>query len=139
LRVYLPDTNIISLLIRRHPPVDSRFRAERRARSRFILCPVAEYETRRGLIRKKATAVQARFEEIIERFAYTEFQRNTWNRASGLWAFSRDVGMPLPDADILVAAQALELDAVVVTDNESHFRVFEPLGLKVENWTKPEE
>lgn len=42
--------------------------------------------------------------------------------------------MVISDADVLIAAQAIELEAVLVTDNEKHFEVFKPLGLTVENW-----
>jgi predicted nucleic acid-binding protein len=49
-------------------------------------------------------------------------------------AKTRVVGAPIADADLLIAAQALQLRVALVTDNEKHFEVFKPLGLVVENW-----
>ena len=43
-------------------------------------------------------------------------------------------GKPLDDADLFIAAFALEQDAVLVTDNEKHFRRI--TGLKVKNWLR---
>jgi tRNA(fMet)-specific endonuclease VapC len=42
----------------------------------------------------------------------------------------------LPDADILIAAHAIELDATLVTDNVRHFEVFLSQGLRAENWVE---
>jgi tRNA(fMet)-specific endonuclease VapC len=44
----------------------------------------------------------------------------------------RAQGLLLPDADILVAATALEHDALLVTGNKRHFDRFP--GLRVETW-----
>jgi tRNA(fMet)-specific endonuclease VapC len=44
----------------------------------------------------------------------------------------RSQGLLLPDADILIAASALEKASVLVTGNTKHFERFP--GLHVENW-----
>ncbi len=46
-------------------------------------------------------------------------------------------GKPLDDADLFIAAFALEQDAVLVTDNQKHFRRL--ADLKVENWLRETE
>jgi tRNA(fMet)-specific endonuclease VapC len=43
-------------------------------------------------------------------------------------------GNVINDADLFIAAGALENDMVLVTNNEKHFNRIK--GLKVENWTK---
>lgn len=50
--------------------------------------------------------------------------------------YTRKQGDPIPDADLLIAAQALRLNAVLVTNNERHFSPFAALGLRIEDWTK---
>ena len=70
----------------------------------------------------------------MSKMAYIPFGRSTWSKAAELWAHSRTAGAPIADADILIAAQAVELEATLVTDNEKHFEVNKPLGLMVENW-----
>ena len=44
-----------------------------------------------------------------------------------------DQGLPLDDFDLVIAACALTLNLVLVTNNEKHFKRVE--GLKLENWT----
>jgi len=43
-------------------------------------------------------------------------------------------GMPLPDADILIAATAITHGAMLITGNATHFARF--TGLKVQDWTR---
>jgi predicted nucleic acid-binding protein len=73
---------------------------------------------------------------IIATLDYCPFDRQVWLRAADLWAELRRRGVPLQDADILIAAQALELGAVLATNNERHFSPFVPFGLRIEDWTK---
>jgi tRNA(fMet)-specific endonuclease VapC len=100
----------------------------------MILSPVVEFEVRRGLSHLKLTNTEKQFDVAMTRFKYSPFVRDTWLRAAELWAHTRRSGRVVSDADILIAAQAIELEAVLVTDNEKHFEVFKPFGLIVENW-----
>jgi tRNA(fMet)-specific endonuclease VapC len=134
LTLYLPDTNVVSLMMRRDAGTNLMARQALDAGGDLILSPLVEYEVRRGLIRKRATVLTERFEELVREFVYLPLGRLAWIRAAELWAYSRDVGAPIPDADTLIAAHAVELDAVLVTDNTRHFEVFEPRGLRLENW-----
>ena len=68
---------------------------------------------------------------------YVAFERDAWRKAAELWAHSRKAEAPIADSDILIAAHAITLDAILITANERHFRPFEPAGLRVENWTQP--
>ena len=54
------------------------------------------------------------------------------NLAARLYAQLRRAGTPINDADILIAAIALENDCVLVTNNVRHFNRIS--GLTVENW-----
>jgi len=135
-RSRLPDTNIISRLLRHDHTVHANLQRIVGAGSDVILSPVVEYESRRGFLRKQATAMEARFERLTGQFVYRAFDRSVWVRASAFWAALRTQGMPLPDADILIAAHAFELDSVLVTNNERHFAPFVAMGLQIEDWTK---
>jgi len=42
---YLLDTNVISLLVRKMPQVDARFRNELRSGSEFLLSALVDYES----------------------------------------------------------------------------------------------
>ena len=43
------------------------------------------------------------------------------DRAGDLWAFARQHGHPHGDADLIIAATALESQRVLVTGNSDHF------------------
>jgi predicted nucleic acid-binding protein len=135
--LYSPDTNTISLLARRDPQVMQRFMDAEKAGHQFVLCPLVEYEIRRGLAWRPLPLQKERIDEVFAHFHRVEFYGSIWRRGAEFWAHSRRVGEPLPDADILIAAHAMELSAVLVTNNERHFRLFEPLGLQLENWAEP--
>lgn len=133
---YLLDTNIVSLLVRKMPRVDTRFRTELRSGSEFLLSAIVDYESRRGFLWRNATTLERKYEVVVTGFRFQELDRGTWTRAAELWAFSRHNAMPLPDADLVIAAQALTSGAILVTNNERHFSLFVPQGLQIEDWTK---
>jgi predicted nucleic acid-binding protein len=130
----LLDTNIVSLLMRNEGGVSSRARAARSGGADLLLCPVVDYEIRRGLLKRGAQGALRSFEAIRSGLVYEPFDEATWRQAAELWAASRRLGQPIPDADLLIAAQALQLEATLATDNQKRFEVFKPLGLTVENW-----
>lgn len=135
--VYLPDTITLSHFMRRHPLVQGRFTAAQQAQIPLILSSAVEYEARRGLLRKRVARLDRLFDNLIVDLECRVPTRATWHRAAQLWAFSRDQGFPLPDGDLLIAAHALDLEAVLVTSNTRHFLPFAEFGLQLEDWTQP--
>jgi predicted nucleic acid-binding protein len=53
-QIYLLDTNIISLLLRRDPVVEQRLESAFAADATIILSPIVFYETKRGLWKRDA-------------------------------------------------------------------------------------
>ncbi|WP_232245958.1 hypothetical protein [Delftia acidovorans] len=51
-----------------------------------------------------------------------------------LRAYLRAQGSPIGDFDEMIAAHALALDAILVTDNVRHFERIP--GLRIENWLR---
>ena len=133
---YLLDTNIISLLLRRDANADARYRSELWNQSEFLLSALVEYETRRGLRWRNAVTLERKYDVLVSGFRYLALERATWEQAADLWVASRQNARPLPDADLLIAAHAIETGAVLVTNNQKHFKPFVPLGLQIEDWTK---
>jgi len=131
---YLVDTNIISVLLRHYLPTLEGLRRALGSQVRLVLSPVADFEVRRGLIRNTSVRATQRYhEQLPVLMPYTPLLEEGWFLATRLWADCHRLGEPRPDADILIAAQALRPDAVLVTDNIRHFACFESHGLRLEN------
>ncbi len=133
---YSLDTDTVTKLLKKHPGnqrVIDRFREEIRRNSIFIMCPVVFYEIRRELVIKNAAAQLTAFKYLAEAMAWREFNAAIWERASGLWAALRSQGRSHQDADVLIAAHALEFNAVIVTGNLEHFQ---DSGARVEDWNQ---
>jgi len=132
---YSLDADAVTRLLKKHPgnlAFVSRFRAELGRNSRFIVCPVVFYEIRRELVFKDAAEQLAAFDRLTEAMTWKEFSASIWQRASNLWSSLRARGRSHNDADVLIAAPALEYDAVLVTGNAEHFR---DTGVKLEDWS----
>jgi predicted nucleic acid-binding protein len=56
-------------------------------------------------------------------------------RAADLWADGRNSGHPRDDADLIIAATALEAGRVLVTGNTQHFAWIP--GLRLADWRCP--
>jgi len=132
MRRFVLDTNIISAVLRRDEAVRERLADEALQGSQLFLCPVVYYEVLRGLRHRDAEGQERRFAALVRGLDWEELWRDDWARAAALWAEAASRGRRYDhDADVLIAAYALNRDATVVTDNT---RDFEPLGVAVDNW-----
>jgi len=134
--VYLLDTNIISLLLRRDPIVAQRLEDALAANATIVLSPIVFYETQRGLLKRDAKKQRTFFERLSPKFVWRDLERQDWAEAAQLWAEREQAGRPISDADLMIAVQAKRLGAILVTDNE---RDFDGWGVQVENWRKSKE
>ncbi len=93
-------------------------------------------ELRFGFAKKKALRLAKRLEDLLD-----EFSVQPWSApADRHYANIRDdlerSGQPIGANDLLIAAHALALDCILVTDNEREFSRVP--GLRVENWLRDE-
>jgi predicted nucleic acid-binding protein len=135
----LLDTGVLGQIChpRKHADVRAWFRAAVRAHA-FLLSEVADYELRRELIRIGAVRSLARLDELTREMPYLPVTTATWRRAAALWAVARNAGnLTAPaealDGDALIAAQALEENAAVLTTNAKHFGAF---SVRAFDWTQ---
>lgn len=100
---------------------------------RLILPEIADYELRRKLLhialKNKVATTQSleRLDLFGEDLDYLPLTTSVMKRAAELWAESRSKGRPggkdeALDGDVILAAQALEVDGVVITTNTRHFK-----------------
>lgn len=92
---------------------------------------ISDYEVRRELIRARKVASIARLDYLKVRLIYQPLSTNTILLASQLWADARNRGKPTAannrlDADVILAAQALESSATLISDNIAHLIQFVP-------------
>ncbi len=92
----------------------------------FLLSEVADYELRRELLRIDSRRSLVRLDELTRELRYLPVTTATWRAAARLWAEQRKAGKVTAseaglDGDVLIAAQAIAEDAVVVTPNAKHF------------------
>jgi predicted nucleic acid-binding protein len=99
-----------------------------------VVPEIADYEVRRELVRRGATAGLRRLDDLLIRFTLLPLDRPAWLRAAELWAIARKSGTPTagPDAldgDAILAAQASNMMgagnvATVATENVRHLGRF---------------
>lgn len=93
------------------------------------------YEVIRGYKRRGASTQLARFHVFCDESQVVPVTDAIWNRASDLWAEARNSGRPCEDADLVIAATAIEHRLNLVTSNTSHYAWIS--GLTLEDWRNP--
>ena len=90
---------------------------------------IADYEVRRELLRANKSEGIARLDLLKNTIGYLSITTSIMLEAAELWAQARRTGMPTADpkaldCDVILAAQALEADGIVATDNVGHLSRF---------------
>lgn len=105
--------------------------------TRVVLPEIADYEVRRELLRAQKTKGLARLDALSRLVEYLPLTTAAMRQAALLWARARQQGQPTAgdktlDGDMILAAQALTLDApavVIATTNVGHLSRFVPADL----------
>ena len=132
--LYMLDTSIASAVIRRQVDLDTHLL--RLPRADWCISVVTRTELNFGVLRRPAATQLARlvagFLAVARCLPFNDAAADEFARLrAALEAQGAGIGM----ADEMIAAQALAVGAVMVTDNTWHFdRV---PGLSVENWLRP--
>ncbi len=132
----LLDTDILSEVIKlRDPTVRQKALDYTQVHGQLAFSSMTRYEIIRGYRDQNATTQLARFvafcqQEIV--FAVTD---TIFDRAADLWVTGRRGGHPHNDADLIIAATALEHGRVLVTGNTTHFAWI--AGLRLDDWRQP--
>ena len=142
---YLLDTGPLGLLAHDRParriPIQAWIVQEISAGATVYISEVADYEVRRELTRltrsgQLPASRLGRLDQLASLCTYLAVSTAMWRRAADYWADARLQGMPTAggaalDADVLVAAQASEVSATVVTNNPIHIGRWVPVRV----WT----
>lgn len=131
---YLLDTNTASYLIKGSFP---------RVRERLLKVPMAEVgisvvteaELRFGVARlPEATALKRVVEEFLLRVEVLPWNSEAAQHYARIRAALEKEGSPMGNLDLMIAAQAVAAEAVLVTHDHVFRRV---KGLRCEDWSKP--
>ncbi|MBM7050296.1 MULTISPECIES: type II toxin-antitoxin system VapC family toxin [Rhizobium] len=130
---YLLDTNTLSRLSSDPHGQVSRKIAELGADDVMTSVIVAG-EVEFGLEWKGSERLRLNMEAILQAISVMPLENSVYRHYGWLRADLKKKGTPIGPNDLWIAAHALALDAVLVTDNEDEFSRVP--GLKVENWLR---
>lgn len=95
----------------------------------FAVPEIADYEVRRSLILNDLERSIARLDVLCTTLLYLPVTTAGWRRAASFWAQARKAHRPgaheyALDGDMILAAQAVEANAVIATGNVRHLESF---------------
>jgi tRNA(fMet)-specific endonuclease VapC len=130
---YLLDTNTVSYVIKGNFP-QVRAQLLKVAVSEVGISVITEAELRFGVARlPQATKLAIVVEEFLLRVEVLPWDSPAARHYARLRAALEEHGEPMGNLDLMIAAQALAVGAILVSND----RVFRKVkGLKVEDWTK---
>jgi tRNA(fMet)-specific endonuclease VapC len=133
---YLLDTNILIAAIKGVPAIRSRL--EDVAARDIVLSPVVIGELQVGVEKSRMKAAnRAALDGLITSFACAPIDLEAARCYRRIRALLESEGRPLGGNDYWIAAQAVALELVLVTDNSREFQRVE--GLRLENWLREDQ
>ncbi|ABI93328.1 type II toxin-antitoxin system VapC family toxin [Roseobacter denitrificans] len=133
--LYMLDTDICSYLMREHPAAVLRAMEKQVEAGEDICISVITYsELRLGAARSQA---RAKYDGLIDALSdrldfIADWSTKEADRFADVQSHLLGQGAPIGANDTMIAAHALSLGAVLVTNNQRHFSKIEELVL--ENW-----
>ncbi|MBU9486692.1 type II toxin-antitoxin system VapC family toxin [Burkholderia multivorans] len=132
--LYLLDTNILSNVIW-DPRGACASRIGETPPEQVCTSIVVAAELRYGVCKRGSSALAQRVEQLLASLTVLPLQSDADQCYGRLRADLERQGQLIGANDMLIAAHALAVDAVLVTDNTAEFTRVE--GLAVENWLRP--
>ncbi|ASG22923.1 type II toxin-antitoxin system VapC family toxin [Nitrospirillum viridazoti] len=129
---YLLDTNTVSHLVRRHPGVSQRVTTM--PMSALAVSAITEGELLFGLARRpEAVRLSAAVRELLLRVDVLPWDSRVAEVYGALRSHMAGSGRSLAPLDMLIAAHARAVDAVLVTNDRAFRQV---PNLAIEDWVK---
>jgi predicted nucleic acid-binding protein len=99
------------------------------AGAQVIIPEIADYEVRRSLLLAGLQKSIGRLDALKSLLTYLPLNTDVMLKAAELWAEARRVGLPTADpkaldGDVILAAQALSIGAMIATENVDHLSRF---------------
>jgi len=131
--VALLDTDILTEFFKdRNAVVRRHADAYLQAHGQFAISAFTQFEIVRGLRFKQASTKLKNFIALCQSVQILPVTNEVLDRAADLWVIGRKGGYPHRDADLIIAATALQQGRTLVTGNTSHFQWIPKL--EINNW-----
>lgn len=131
---YLLDTNIASYIIKGNFPAVRR-RLVRHPMPEIAISSVTEGELWYGVTRRPdATGLRTVVDEFLRAVTILPWDSDAARQYGQLRATLERKGQPMGSLDMMIGAQALACELILVTNDRAFGRV---KGLKVQDWTRP--
>ena len=130
---YLLDTNIVSDLVR-HPRGKISDRISVVGEADVCTSIIVAAELRYGSAKKNSSQLAAQLNTILGAIEVLALEAPVDAIYGMIRAALERIGQPIGGNDMLLAAQALALDLILVTDNERELSRID--GLRIENWLR---
>ena len=130
----LVDSDTLSFYFKKYPKVVNKAQKYLRQNHVFTFSIITRFEILRGMkVKNAAKQIQA-FNLFCSQNEIIGLDDKIIIKAADIYADLYKQGQLVGDADILIAATAIENNLAVVTNNESHFNRIS--GLQILNWNK---
>ena len=130
---YLLDTNIVSDMM--HDPQGRVAASIGRVGEQNVFTSIMVVsEIRYGIAKRGSRRLAEQFRRVFEGLHVERFDAPADEHYAAIRDATKRRGTSVGQMDLLIAAHAIALDAILVTGNEREFS-YVP-GLKVENWLK---
>lgn len=128
----LIDSDTLSMYMKHNATVVPNAQAYLNSYGIFTFSTITRFEILRGLKVRDAYSRLGTFERLCLSNEVVNLSDSIIVRASDIYVSLRKSGTLIADADILIAATALDLDIPLVSNNTSHFARIP--GLTVLDW-----
>jgi tRNA(fMet)-specific endonuclease VapC len=133
---YLLDTNIVSDLVR-NPQGKVATHVRKVGEDHVCTSIIVAAELRYEANKKGSPRLSSQLEAVLGALEVLPFETSADANYGLLRTRLEQAGTPIGANDLLIAAQALALGCVIVTDNEKEFSRVK--GLRVQNWLRSAE
>ncbi len=132
--IYMLDTNICSFIIREKPSTVKENLKIISIDNKIVLSSIVASELLYGAYKKESPKLISMVKTFIDFFEVLPFDLNAAEEYGKLRAYLEKEGNIIGAYDLQIAAHALSLNAVLVTNNTKEFSRIE--RLRIEDWTK---
>jgi len=130
MKKYMLDTNVVSYALRQYPVVLEKLK--QLPVSALFISSITEGELQFGLARKpNAKVLHDMVKEFLKYVEVLPWNSETAKTYGTMRAHLTNIGKLLSPLDMLIAAHAISVDAVLLTSDSAFNNIAE---LKIENW-----